>query len=108
MSLVVEMRAIGPFADAPLARIADAGGGWIGDALPLGAEMFGRYPLLSCIDPYGRTVFNSVQAPFLVAELTRWKEEGTSNAEGEALLAKLVSLAQECEREHKALVFIGD
>ncbi len=108
MSLFAEMRAFRPSADPPLKRIAYTGGGWIGDVLPLGPEMFGRYPLLSCIDPYGRTVFNSLQMPFIIAELNRRRAELSMNEDGATFVAELVSLAQECEREHKALVLVGD
>lgn len=34
-----------------------------------------KYPMLSSVDPYGNTVFNILQRPFVIEELKKLKEE---------------------------------
>ena len=111
MSLFADMRPLLPPSGAPLSRVGYQGKAWIGDVLPLRSDAFERYPLLSGIDPYGYTVFNSVQMPFVVAELERRQGEFAGAPEGSRdaeFIAELLAFARECECSHKALFFIGD
>lgn len=113
MSMQAEIRGIIPLIDAPPTdaprnRVAYRGGGWIGDILPLREDLFQQYPLLSRIDPYGYTLFNSLQVPFVIAELERRKSELGNSPESDAYIEALIALARECDRAHVALVFIGD
>jgi len=67
------------------------------------------YPLLSGIDPYGDTIFNSLQLPHLILELERRLEvmdAGPKSRSVEGVLA----LAREClaSSPHTYLVFVGD
>lgn len=109
MSLLVKVQPMRSFADRPRKEASYTGSAWIGDVLPLGEDMFGRYPLLSCVDPYGQTIFNSLQVPFVIAELERRRGEmAARDAVDLSFVEELILVARECHGTHEALVFVGD
>jgi hypothetical protein len=66
-----------------------------------------KYPWTASIDPYGNTIFNLLQRPYLVSEFTRLQHE----IEGEqvkAILQGLIVFLRKCDRSHTYLKFIGD
>lgn len=66
------------------------------------------FSCLRFIDPYGNTVFNSLQAEVLLAELTRIRPTTTTNLERE-LLDRIEELAERCRSEpHLYIKFYGD
>jgi hypothetical protein len=67
------------------------------------------YPLLSGIDPYGDTVFNSLQLPRLIKELER-RFEAMESGLSRQRVGKVLGVARECQDAppHTYLVFVGD
>jgi len=64
------------------------------------------FPTLSGVDPYGDTTFNHLQAPGLLAELERWREQ-CDPAQAE-MTDEIIRLAQACrDGHHVYLRFIG-
>jgi len=78
------------------------------------AEILGRhglddseYPLLSGIDPYGDTVFNSVQIPRVVRELEQFVRVAPSALQED--VRRLIGFIQPyADRQRWYLWFIGD
>ena len=66
-----------------------------------------RYPLLSGVDPYSNTIFNSRQMRQLRTEVERLLEEALSDDERESLEA-VADLCREGRRVHRFPWFIGD
>jgi hypothetical protein len=66
------------------------------------------YRCLGVVDPYGDTVFNRLQMPFLLDDLARLDLSSANDAERRGLL-RLEALARRCgEGTHLYLRFIGD
>ena len=87
-----------------LSRVDDESG-ILAKVLPEGA--FARYPLLGCVDRYGDTVFNGLQAVHVLAEITMLSN-GLPQAEV-AVLGAVRDLAVRCEAgPHLYLRFEGD
>src|SRR5262245_50700660 len=65
-----------------------------------------KYPWLSTVDPYGNTVFNKVQIPFVVAELTKLKNEDASNR----YLLDIDQVIEACNKvaNYEYLLLLGD
>jgi len=59
------------------------------------------------IDPYGDTVFNQLQLPVLIAELSRMIDETTDSAFCTQLRSAIQFLAQS-EGVHQYVRFVGD
>jgi hypothetical protein len=67
-----------------------------------------RYPYLSCIDQYGITVFNRLQARILLDEIDRVRSE-SQFASLASVLDRLAALAERCAQEVHLFVEIeGD
>ena len=63
---------------------------------------------LGVIDPYGDTVFNRLQIPYLLEDLARLDRSPATDVE-ERGLRRLEALAQACLNDiHRDLWFIGD
>jgi hypothetical protein len=63
---------------------------------------------LGVVDPYGDTIFNRLQMPFLLDELARLDLSSVNESERRGLL-RLEALAIRCQEEpHLYLRFIGD
>jgi hypothetical protein len=63
---------------------------------------------LRFIDPYGDTVFNSLQMPIFIKELEQAIEE-TSENDVKSIGQKILKLATECQKDdHQYLKFYGD
>lgn len=87
-----------------LSRVDD-GNGILAKVLPDGASA--RYPLLACVDRYGDTVFNGLQAVHILAEIALLSN-GLPEAEL-AVLRAVRDLAVRCEAgPHLYLRFEGD
>jgi hypothetical protein len=68
----------------------------------------GRYPYLSCIDQYGITIFNRLQARVLLAEIDRVRSE-SQFAPLAGVLDRLAAMAERCAQEvHLFLEVEGD
>lgn len=66
------------------------------------------FPYLSCVDWYGDTVFNKLQAPRLIEEL-RSLRIGPDDAESKRIIGAIIELATRVkEGTHLYLVFVGD
>jgi hypothetical protein len=66
------------------------------------------YRCLGVVDPYGETVFNRLQMPFLLDDLARLDAASAKEGERRGLL-RLEALARRCrEGTHLYLHFIGD
>jgi hypothetical protein len=67
------------------------------------------YPLLSGIDPYGDTIFNSLQMPRLIKELER-RFEAMDAGLKRRTVGRVLGFARECldASPHTYLVFVGD
>lgn len=67
-----------------------------------------RYPYLSCIDQYGITIFNRLQARVLLAEIDRVRNESQC-ASLAGVLDRLAAMAERCAQEvHLFLEVEGD
>ena len=67
-----------------------------------------EYPCLSCIDWYGDTVFNYLQAPQFIAEWETLKREA-DDVEVHRVVEGIRKLAQQLQKErHLYLKFYGD
>ncbi len=76
--------------------------------LPAGASRDAvEYPLLSGVDPYANTIFNSRQMQQLLSEVERLLSGSLSVAE-RASLEAVADLCREGRRAHRYLWFIGD
>jgi len=64
-----------------------------------------KYPWIWSIDPYGLTLFNLNQVPYLKLELKKLSKD--LNEEGQEIVKKLLTFIEKVE-QHKYLVFIGD
>jgi hypothetical protein len=73
-----------------------------------GKTSFEVSPMLASLDPYGNTIFNRIQIPQFLSELSARRKEST--ADDEITLAnKVVRLAETvCDSVHLYLAFIGD
>jgi len=66
------------------------------------------YPMLGGIDPYGDTVFNSLQIPCFLSEWANAVSD-IRTEEDRALVSEIERLARRCADEvHTYLKFIGD
>jgi hypothetical protein len=66
------------------------------------------YPRIAEIDPYGDTIFNTLQIPALVEELNRLLDETDRPSEQQWLL-DFRDLAEQCRaRTHTYLKLLGD
>jgi len=71
-------------------------------------ETDSRFVCLRFVDPYGDTVFNCIQAPYLEADLRLLSNECAA-PEVTAMLQKILSLVSECRAmPHRYIKFIGD
>ena len=67
-----------------------------------------EYPLLSGIDPYGHTFFNTVQMKPLIKELNFIYHEAATNEQKKTIKA-VMELATNCSaKPHRYLEFLGD
>lgn len=67
-----------------------------------------RFICLRFVDPYGDTIFNHLQTPVVLEELSRLHEL-VRNDDYQAIIRKLKSLGEMCQTEtHLYLKFIGD
>jgi hypothetical protein len=67
-----------------------------------------KYPWTASIDPYGDTVFNLLQWPYLVSEFTGLREE-TEDDNVKSILEGLILFLRKIENaNHTYLKFIGD
>ena len=65
-------------------------------------------PCLRFVDPYGDTIFNSLQIPLLIGELEETFSR-LSNEEAKVHAANIVALARRAMQDvHKFVKFIGD
>jgi hypothetical protein len=65
------------------------------------------FPMLGLLDPYGDTVFSSMQMRSVIPEIRRLRELSPPSAHD--VLDDLEGLASECaDRAHVFLVFVGD
>ncbi len=93
--------------------LQDLTGKRIGNAVDLAwpmlpAETDSRFACLRFVDPYGDTVFNGIQAPYLEADLQLLIREGR-NQDEIAIIEQLLALASVCQdHPHLFVRFIGD
>jgi len=99
MGFVVELR---DETSRVLRRFNDQDDGFANSLPPFHDTSF---PLLRLIDPYGDTVFNSLQMQAVIPELERLREVGHF----EKTRSRVLELAHQCaDGAHLFLVFIGD
>ncbi len=66
------------------------------------------FELLHYVDPYGETVFNALQMPYLLRDLAKLRAR-TREAIDHRTIDRVAPLARRCsEVPHRYLVFIGD
>ncbi len=66
------------------------------------------YPLLACVDPYGRTVFNRLQMQPFLEEWGRLAAGARDELETKTL-SLITNLAERCrETQNYYLVFVGE
>jgi hypothetical protein len=66
-----------------------------------------KYPWLSTIDPYGDTLFNSLQVPFVVKELEMLQKD--SDEEMGKIISESIKVLRKVENDvHTYIRFIGD
>lgn len=63
-----------------------------------------QYPWLSTIDPYGDTVFNKLQVPYIINELSVLANKSENNGLG---IKESVSFIQKIDT-HQFITFYGD
>jgi hypothetical protein len=65
------------------------------------------FPILSCIDPFGKTVFNHLQAETFLAEWERVKDRAKDESQREAW-QKVKEMAETCRSDRDLyLRFVG-
>ncbi|HST10531.1 MAG TPA: hypothetical protein VLL05_09135 [Terriglobales bacterium] len=65
------------------------------------------FPILSCIDPFGKTVFNHLQAATFLAEWERVKDRAKDESQQEAW-QKVKEMAETCKGDRDLyLRFVG-
>lgn len=67
-----------------------------------------KYPWLCSIDPYGDTVFNSLQWPYLISEFIEFEKEVKDEKVKNILLNLIAFLKKNENAIHTHLKFIGD
>lgn len=65
-----------------------------------------KFPCLSSVDPYGDTIFNRVQVPFLIKELKRLQSDLTSQSL-RRLINEVIKFTTKVQI-HNYVKFIGD
>jgi hypothetical protein len=67
-----------------------------------------EFPLLRCIDPYGRTVFNHLQMDLFIGEWDRVKERARDDSQTDAW-GRIRQMAETCRNDRDLyLKFVGN
>jgi hypothetical protein len=67
-----------------------------------------EFPLLRCVDPYGKTVFNHLQMETFLEEWERVRDRASDESQKEAWL-KVKEMAQSCQADRDMyLRFVGN